>query len=340
MTDKTNPETPAEPTVDPGNGSAELVRVPQGLERLRRRPVIDTIDQKTLQLIAAQIAPGCSRAEVGHFLELCAHYDLDPFAKEAWCAKGKGDNARLLIMVGRDGLRKIAHRQDLRFNEDVVRAEDLYIVEFIDNEADAKPGEWAANGCAEFHRITHKHTGMGDARGVIIGAWCRVRDHARREVGWFEANIGEFKPRDQRKLQYSPWGSQESVMILAAAERQSLRQATPLGGLLAEGEDARIVDAEVVDEPTSPLEQELSDDEVDELVTAIDAAGWSDTTARTRLVAAGASDVTDVRTGVRSLTREQAVELLARIVAAATEDESAADETVDGAAPAQEVDPA
>lgn len=29
-------------------------------------------------------------------------------------------------------------------------------------------------------------------------------------------------------------------MILAAAERQAMRQATPLGGLLAEGEDARI----------------------------------------------------------------------------------------------------
>lgn len=326
----TEPDTGDIETVEPGT---ELVRAPHGLERLQRRPVIDTIDAKTLQLIAAQIAPGCSRGEIGHFLELAAHYDLDPFAKEVWCAKGRGDNARLLIMVGRDGLRKIAKRQGLEPAGDVVRAEDDYEVEYIDRAADSKPGEWEANGGAPFHRVTHGRKGMGEQRGVIVGAWCRVREDATgRERGFFEANIGEFKPKDARKLQYSPWGSQESVMILAAAERQALRQATPLGGLLAEGEETRIVDAQVVEDSnseSSSVVSELSADEVAELVRAIDAKGWTDDEARMRLVSAGASDVTDVETGVRSLSREQALTLIAKITAAS--DDAAADaEVVDG----------
>jgi hypothetical protein len=41
-------------------------------------------------------------------------------------------------------------------------------------------------------------------------------------------------------LKFSPWGHQESIMIITAAERSALRQATPLGGLLGEGEEALI----------------------------------------------------------------------------------------------------
>src|SRR6185312_14774920 len=93
--------------------STELV--PHGLDRLQRRPVIDRIDQRTLDLIRRQVAPNCTNAEIGHFLELAAHYDLDPFAKEVWCAKNR-DGSRLLIMVGRDGLRKIAQRQGMRID--------------------------------------------------------------------------------------------------------------------------------------------------------------------------------------------------------------------------------
>lgn len=103
-------------------------------------------------------------------------------------------------------------------------------------------------------------------------------------------------------------------MILAAAERQALRQATPLGGLLAEGEDARIADADVVEEPEA--EQELTEQEVADLVEAIEGAGWSEENARMRLVAAGAGDVTDLATGVRSLRRAQALEIIAQLTGA------------------------
>jgi hypothetical protein len=115
-----------------------------GLERLQRAPVIDRIlsspgGAQQLALIKATVAPGCTDAEVGHFLELCSAYGLDPFAREAWCAKGKPRNG------------------------------------------------------------------------------------------------------------YSPWGKQVSAMMLGAVERQSIRQATPLGGIMAEGEDLSIVDSTAVD---------------------------------------------------------------------------------------------
>jgi hypothetical protein len=59
-----------------------------GLERFERAPAISRLlstseGEQTLKLIKATVAPGCSDAEVGHFLELCAAYGLDPFAREA-----------------------------------------------------------------------------------------------------------------------------------------------------------------------------------------------------------------------------------------------------------------
>lgn len=288
-----------------------------GLARLQRAPIINQIDSATLQLIRASIAPRCNDAEIGHFLELCAHYDLDPFAKEVWCAKGKGDNPQLLIMVGRDGLRKIAHRQNLTMQQDVVRADDVYESEFIANAADAKPGEWEAFDCAPFHRVVHKKKGMGDARGAVTGAWCRVRSQSGREAGWFEAPIGEFKPKDGRELQYSPWSSQESVMILAAAERQAVRQATPLGGLLAEGEDARVFDVEADAVELPPETEQLAEPEIAELYAVIESVGWSEAETLLQLAAVGAQDTTDIQTAVRSLRRDQAQALIANVVESA-----------------------
>jgi len=207
---------------------------------LAEQPLINQTDAQRLALIKATVAKDANDAEVGMFLELAAKYDLDPFAKEIWCAKGgsqDGGGGRLLIMVGRDGLRKIAQRNGLDPKGDVVRAEDVYEVEWVDSEQDARQGEWDANGCAPFHRVTHKAKGMGSARGAIVGAWSRVVEKATgREAGWFEATTEEYKPTNAKKLQFSPWGTQEGVMTLAAAERQALRQATPLSGILVEGE--------------------------------------------------------------------------------------------------------
>jgi len=191
----------------------------ESTELLARPPIFDSVDPRRLVLIKAQIAPKCNDAEVAHFLELCAHYELDPFAHEAWCAKGK--NGNLLIMVGRDGLRKIAQRNGLHVDGDVVRAKDeITIVRTPDGN----------------RTVAHAY-GNPSQRGEIIGAWaeCREGGPMGRPMGYFYAPLAEYQPKVPNE--YSPWAKQVGVMILAAAERQAIRQATPLGGLLAVGED-------------------------------------------------------------------------------------------------------
>lgn len=202
--------------------SAELDYAAGGLGAA---PVVAEIDRKKWELVKGTVAKGASDLEVAMFLELAAKYDLDPFAHEVWCAKGKsedGREGRLLIMVGRDGLRKIAQRNNIHIDGDVVHSTDTFLVH---RTSDGN------------RTVEHSWSGPGD-RGEIIGAWaeCRAGGPEGRPLGFFYAAMSEYKPTTAKKLQYSPWGSQESVMILAAAERQALRQATPLSGLLVEGE--------------------------------------------------------------------------------------------------------
>lgn len=207
-------QTTAEPAAQTG---AELVPSPYAATDLTAPLAYAEVDANRLALIKAQVAPRCDDHEVAHFLELCHHYGLDPFAKEAWCAKS--ERGQLLIMVGRDGLRKIVQRQGLRMDGDVVHAKDRFEV---------------TRGPDGDRTVTHSY-GHPAQRGDIVGAWAEVRNRQGRQAGFFYAPLDEYKPKGAS--QYSPWSKQESVMILAAAERQAARQATPLSGLLAEGED-------------------------------------------------------------------------------------------------------
>ncbi len=207
------PQSATEPAEQSG---AELVPSPYAATDLTAPLAYNDVDANRLALIKAQVAPGCGDHEVAHFLELCHHYGLDPFAREAWCAKGNG---KLLVMVGRDGLRKIVQRQGLRMDGDIVHAMDTFEV---------------ARGSDGDRTITHSY-GHPAKRGDITGAWAEVRNRQGRQLGFFYAPLSEYMPANVSH--HSPWSKQTSVMILAAAERQAARQATPLSGLLAEGED-------------------------------------------------------------------------------------------------------
>jgi hypothetical protein len=208
--------TDTEPVV-----GTDLAKAAAALPALQRQPIIDSVPEEMLSLIAARANAGSKapimRGELSAFLELCAAYELDPFAGEVWLAKGSED--RVLIMVGRDGLRRIAKRNGLTVECDYICEKDEFRVER-----------------GQGGRVIDHAYGLPTERGDIIGAWAQVRDRGANEVGFYVATIAEFKPTNDRQLRYSPWGAQESVMILAAAERQALRQATPLSGLVAQGE--------------------------------------------------------------------------------------------------------
>lgn len=218
-------QTETVPAGENGTALAVTDEAP-GLARLKRRPIIDTIDARTLALIKAQIAPGCSDGQIGHFLELCAHYELDAFAREAWCAVSK--TGKLLIMVGRDGLRKIVSRNGLHMDCDVVHEKDEFTI------CRTPDGN---------RTVAHSYSNPA-TRGKIVGAWAEVRHGGPtgRPMGYFYAPLDEYLPKNASD--HSPWSKQVSVMILAAAERQAARQATPLSGLLIEGEDEVVIDNE------------------------------------------------------------------------------------------------
>jgi hypothetical protein len=210
--------------------------VPGLPEALTRKPIIDLLHEDQVKLLAARAQAGSKgeikRGELAAFLELAASYQLDPFAGEVWLAKGSND--KVLIMVGRDGLRKIAQRSGLIMDGDVIHEKDTFEVQRTPQ--------------GRFVRHSYGHP---NERGEIVAAWCQVRTrpklgHASHERGFFVATVEEYAPTSENVLKYSPWGAQRSVMILAAAERQALRQATPLSGLVAQGELDRAQEAEAV----------------------------------------------------------------------------------------------
>lgn len=181
---------------------------------------LDRISARRLEFLKKTVAKDATNAEIGHFLELCGKYDLDPFAKEVWLAVSTNQNGKrnVLLMVGRAGLRKIAMRQSMVIDGDVVHDNDKFMV---------------TRNPDRTRTIHHEYPAKD--RGEIIGAWAEVYDDGGQR-GYFYAPLGEYKPTSEAKLKYSPWGSQISTMILAAAERQALAMATPLGGIVAQGE--------------------------------------------------------------------------------------------------------
>lgn len=201
---------------------------------LERRPAIDSVPERMVKLLEAK-SPNLSYAELSQALELAVAYQLDPFANEIWFTKSRGRNGgegRLLIMVGRDGLRKIAQRNGLEVDGDVVRANDTFEVK---------------RGPDRRRVVEHTYVGGHGDRGPIIGAWAECWERkSGTQRGFFYAPVDEYKPADADAR--SVWSKQVSVMVLAAAERQAVRQATPLGGLLIEGEDV------LVDERTGGAE--------------------------------------------------------------------------------------
>lgn len=169
-------------------------------------------DPAQVRAIKATVAKDCSDAELVMFLEVCARYGLDPFAKQAYAAKMGGGGVS--IIVSRDGLLAHAHRQPdfVRLDCDVVRKGDTFEVAFINGERQVKHGY-----------------GDPTARGEVIGAWAMVerRDHGST---YFYAPLEEYK-------RSSPiWGKHPSAMILKVAESYALRKAYSISGIVGEAE--------------------------------------------------------------------------------------------------------
>lgn len=189
-------------------------------------------DQKQVEAIRKTVAADCSPAELVMFLELCARYGLDPFAKQIFAAKIGG---AVQIIVSRDGLLAHAHKQDdyVNMDGDVVHENDTFEVEIIDG----------------VRKVTHKYSGWKD-RGEIVGAWAMVerKNHGKT---YFFAPFSEYKGKNV-------WDKNPSAMIQKVPETYALRKAFSISGVVGEEEIAR----KRADVTALPDEPEWGDDEI------------------------------------------------------------------------------
>lgn len=185
-----------------------------------------------VKTIRNTVAKDLTPAEFQMGMAIAAKYDLDPLTREIWFTKGRtrdGNPGRVMIMVGRDGLLKIARRTTkaegrlLGLDGDVVREKDEFRVE---RRPDGERG------------IHHSWSGGPEARGKIVGAWSEVRREGVTPVFYF-ASIEEYRPTNPKQLEHSPWGSQESVMILKCAHSYVLRIGFGITGVVGEEEASR-----------------------------------------------------------------------------------------------------
>lgn len=260
-------DNPARPDDEPVVLDADEVLDPASVPLTDREPVIDRLRPAQRELLFrkhAMIAgtypdgregwrgpKGLDETDIASMLEVAWLLGLDPFTPgEIWCARSEprkdGEDAgRLLVMIGRDGRRKIVQRNRLRMRGDVVREEDEFRV--WHSEEDGTPLKRV--------RVMHSFSGGSKARGAIIGSWSEVWDPRTNETrGFFFAPVEEYDPthgKDPSALsnreKYSPWNHQKTAMMKAAVERQSTSEATPLSGLIGEGE------AEINQAPDRPV---------------------------------------------------------------------------------------
>ena len=171
-------------------------------------------DKAQVQAIRASVAKDCNDAELVMFLEVCARYQLDPFTKQVFAAKMKGDKGPVSIIVSRDGLLAHAHRQPdfVKMDGDVVWSNDGFETSMINGE----------------RSIVHTVKNPAE-RGHIIGAWAMVerRDHG---ITYFYAPLGEYKRNTPI------WNSHPSAMTLKVAESYALRKAYSISGVVGEAE--------------------------------------------------------------------------------------------------------
>jgi phage recombination protein Bet len=202
-------------------------------------------------LIRHTVAKDCTDAEFEMFLELCVRYELDPFAREIWAAKMGGSDGegggRVTILVGRDGLLKVARRTGAYegMDADVVRENDHF--------KKLKTGE-----------IEHEYEGGPEKRGAIVGAYAKVYRSGERPT-YFFAPWEDYFPKSERRQKKTPWGAQRAAMILKCAQSLALRLAFSITGVVGEDEmtpqmTAKAAAAREIDWGFDPwIEQRLKD---------------------------------------------------------------------------------
>lgn len=216
--------------------------MPEGtaLERVAR-PVSITERRRTnydvgqLDLIKSQIMhEDATDAELAIFLELCARYELDPFAKQVWSIKIR---RKVQAVIAHAGLLSLAERhtpagayqvvgpgQYLGTHGDVVREYDFF------SKIEAERADETAKVLIKHEYLDTDgkptHGGRdGSLRGQIIGSWARVRRQGFDDRYFFAYRASYDKGENT-------WLTHPDFMMLKCAQTVALRQAFSVSGFV------------------------------------------------------------------------------------------------------------
>jgi len=180
----------------PPNSTREVMEMTNGAVARRERGVeinaYEVFDEKARALVQRTVAPNTTPEELLMFLSLCANYNLDPFAREAWCIKIPGKNGgegRLTMIVGKYGWLKIVERQDDYQGTiaGVVHKGDTF-------KKMAKPVKLPSGQ----HTYVHHEFDVTGDRGPLLGAYAEVHREGRAPE-FFYAKLEQYQPFDTER---------------------------------------------------------------------------------------------------------------------------------------------
>lgn len=218
-------------------------------------------DNTTRQLVADQIAPGASPAEIELFLHVAAHVQLDPLRNQIWLVPRYDSQLRRKVFkpqTGIDGMRLIAQRTGLY------------------------GGSLAPEWCGEDGRWVdvwiNTDTPPAAARFRVVR-----KDWTEPAVGvatWdqFAVEVPKYEQRNGKNTKVGTklapmWEKFGAHMLAKCAEAQALRRAFPaeMSGVYSE-EEMTQADRDTIDVarvPDSPVEPDIDRAKVREIFDAL-----------------------------------------------------------------------
>ena len=173
--------------------------------------ILAEYDRSMIETIKSTVAKNASDEELMMYLTLASRYDLDPFKKEIWFLKYKGNDPQ--IFTSRDGFLKIAKR-DKEFKQ--IQSQAIY-----END-EFEIGQEFVDGVFEITSFKHKF-GAKD-RGKILGAYCIIEYHTLKPLVTY-VSYDEYKQPTQT------WKKNGSSMIRKVAEKECCRLSAGVSGL-------------------------------------------------------------------------------------------------------------
>lgn len=245
------------PEFDPGAGDERHSKLKDkepttAVERARiGSPAWADFDDRQVALVRSLMPKEATAGDTYVLLELASRYQLDPFAREIWAAPMK--QGKVAILIGRDGLLKIASRDPHYIGMTTRAVHENDDFELLDEPVERRIEAGEVPGLTSVWSYVRHKAGKPTDRGELVGAFCEVYKLGSPAT-FFYADLEEYMPQSEAKLQYSPWKQQKTVMIVKCAISNALRLAVRISGLYVEDEMTAVLDRGDVSNQPAPAD--------------------------------------------------------------------------------------